>query len=105
MSYLQRKNNLCRRLRIEKQKEEEKKKALETLHGTGSVKVSSGEQVPVEQNPIDDSKPSAIPRNALSPENVGRPRQDSLDEEILDLPGLGALDEDLGFDFNQESTV
>lgn len=105
MSCPQRKNNLCRRLRIEKQKEEEKKKALETLHGTGSVKVSSDEEVPVEQSPIDNSKLPALPSNALSSENVGMPRRDSFDEEILDLPGLDELDEEFGLDFNQETAV
>ena len=69
------------------------------------MKVSSGEEVPVVQNPIDDSKPPAIPSNALSSENVGRPRQDSFDEEILDLPGLDELDKKFGFDFNQETAV
>ena len=99
-SYPQRKNNLCRRLRIEKQKEEEKKKALETLYGTGPMAVSSG--VETEQNSLCDSKPPAMPSNNLSSESAGRPRQDSFDEEILDLPGLDALDRDFGFDFGEE---
>ena len=43
-----------------------------------------------------------MPSNNLLSETAGRPRQDSFDEAILDLPDLDALDKDFGFDFGEE---
>lgn len=103
----QRKNNLCRRLRIEKQKDKEKKKELKTLHGTGPMAVASGGET--EQSFFGDSKPHATSNNAVSSESAGRPHQDSFDEDILDLPGLdglGALEDfDFDFDFDEEKPL
>jgi len=66
VSLKQRKNNLCRRLRVDEQKREEKKRA---------------------SNIDDDGKPAATQN--ISP---AIDRRDSFDEEIGDLPGLDGLD-------------
>ena len=81
----QRKNNLLRRLRIEKQKKEERRKS-----GLG------GGERNVDEVAEDGRKPTAvISANGKSSAEVApstpRVRRDSFDEEIFKLPGLDNL--------------
>ena len=82
----QRKNNLLRRLRIEKQKKEERRKS--GLLGEGERNV--------DQVAEDGRKPTAvISANGKSSAEVApsasHVRRDSFDEEIFKLPGLDNL--------------
>ena len=88
-------------MRIEKEKEQERKKSGAYTDGSGTSSAS-----PME----DDRKPAALPSTNDAGDNLrrdmmpplpppaSRSRRDSFDEEILDLPGLDNLDV-LGMDY------
>ena len=79
-----RKNNLLRRLRLAKEKKEEREKSSASEGIDGAVANSSAQE---------DRKPAAVSSfnsgsNSEETKPTSRARRDSFDDEILNLPGL-----------------
>ena len=96
----QRKNNLCRRIRIEKQKKEkEGGKSTKDEHAILKVQHKGAPAQLAPQPPTLPSVDSATAAAVQGP-SPGE-RRDSFLEEIMDLPGVGDFDiggdDDLGF--------
>ena len=104
---LQRKNNLCRRIRIEKQKNKEK--AAGEKKG-GAAACNDATPIMEIEHRGSPAHPPPQPQ-AVPPENVSQPgtavsateSTDPFMEDILDLPGIDEFDIDYdGLDFDLE---